>query len=101
MKLKGISKELKSKFVKQLCETVANKLDLAVSFGVDAGIHNFVMMTNDSLTADDILKIVNESMNEELRIFIETETGDNAKEYDRSIALFESTSTDVNLNITW
>ncbi len=101
MKLKAISKELKSKFIKQLCETVANKHNLKVAFGADAGINNFVIFANEAITADDILKIVNESVNAELRIFIETETGDNAKEYDRSIALFESTSTDVNLNITW
>jgi len=101
LKVKPISKELKSKFVKHLCEAVATECKLDVNFNVNGGIHNFVFFSNEEYTADDVLTLINERLPKEIVIFIETETGDHATEYDRSVTLFESSSTEVNLTITW
>lgn len=101
LKVKPMTKELKSKFCKHLCEIIATKCKLDVTFNATNGIHNFVYFSNEEYSADDVLNLLNESLPSELVTFIETETGENAKEYDRSIALFESTTSEVNLTITW
>jgi len=101
VKMKPVTPEMKSKFFKCLCEIIANKLNLEVVYNVQNGIHNFIYFANETYSSDEILKIINNHVSNELRCFIETETGDNPKEYDRSIALFESVANDVNLTITW
>ncbi len=101
LKMKAVTPEMKSKFFKQLCETIANKLNLEVAYNVQNGIHNFIYFANDTYSSEEILKTINNHVSNELRCFIEMETGDNPKDYDRSIALFESVANDVNLTITW
>ncbi len=101
LKLKSISPELKSKFIKHLCETTSTKLNLEVAFNVNDGIRNFIFFSNNEYSSDKILQQLNLNVSNELWNFIESETGESAKEYDRSIALFESDSNDVNLTITW
>ena len=100
-KVKPIPSELKSKFCKHLCEKIANDLELDATYNVNSGIHNFIYFSNNTHSSEVILKTINKEIAGELIKFIETETHENAQEYDRSITLFESTSTEVNLTITW
>ena len=101
LKLKNITPELKSKFIKHLCETISTTLNLEIAFNVNNGIRNFIFFSNDKYSSDQILQHINQNVSNELWNFIENETGEKAKDYDRSVALFESDSNDVNLTITW
>jgi len=99
--IKQIPKELKLRFCKHLCEQIATKYELESAFNFNSGVHSFIYFTTEEHSSEEILKLINTEMNIELINFIETETGDNAKEYDRSLVLFESETNEANLTIIW
>lgn len=100
-KVKPISRELKSQFVKHLCELIASENQLENAFRKEGTINHFIIFSNESYNSEEILKLMNTKLPNELRQFIETETGESAKEYDRSVILFESEPTEATLTITW
>lgn len=100
-KMKHMTKELKHKFFKHLCEATANEYNLETTFNVNSGIHKFILFSTDDMSSSSILDKLNKSVYQEMITFIETETEEEAKAYDRNITMFESETNDVNLIITW
>jgi len=101
-KVKPMTPELKSKFCKYLCEKIALKYDFENSYRKTGAINTFVYFATNEYKPEDILALINKNISTELINFIETEIGENAQSYDRSVALFESDSTEENvLTITW
>jgi len=100
-KLKPMSKELKNNFFKHLCKTTEDAHDLEGVFNVEGGIHKYILFSTEAISSQEILKVMNSSVYQEMVAFIETETGEDSKLYDRNITMFESETNDVNLIITW
>lgn len=100
-KIKPISRELKSRFVKHLCELIAGEYELENTYRKEGKINYFIIFPTEQYSSVEILRLMNNKLSNELREFIETETGENAKEYDRSVILFESEPNEANLTITW
>lgn len=102
LKLKPITPELKSKFCKHLCEKVASEYNFENNYRKTGAINTFIYFATEKHSPESILELINKKVSSELITFIETETGENAQSYDRSIALFESDSNEENvLTITW
>ena len=94
-RLKSISKEIITKFVKLVCERISNKSGYDLIETRMIGSKVLTIMIPETTNGEKVLSLINKTVAYEFGDFIEKETNESRKLYDRSITLFEST-VDVN-----
>jgi hypothetical protein len=96
-----IPKEIVDKFIKKICEDAAKPLNLNINYSNMNNVNKLIIFTNNITESE---KIHNSLMNKcclELGDFIEFETNIDRKEWNRSIALFESSIEKNSVSLFW
>lgn len=100
--LKPLPKELITKFLKNSCKEIASTAGCEYNYMILAdNVNNITIFTNSEKTGLKIGEELNRRIAYNMAEFIETETGESATRYFRTVTLFESTVEDNRISIQW